>query len=78
MTSINEPNTEQLIRRACDGSKDAVDQLFERHRGRLRGMVEVRMDPRVRVRIDPSDVIQETLIVAHKRLRSSNSDLARV
>lgn len=68
MTDIDETNTEQLIQKARDGDTDAVDQLFERHRRRLRGMVDVRMDARLGRRVDPSDVVQETLVVAYKRL----------
>lgn len=68
MSNIDDTDTEQLIRRASKGNSCAVDQLFERHRRRLRGMVEVRMDPRLGRRVDPSDVVQETLVVAHKRL----------
>ncbi|MEZ6115792.1 MAG: sigma-70 family RNA polymerase sigma factor [Pirellulaceae bacterium] len=67
MTELDETNTEQLLQRARNGNTDAVDQLFERHRRRLRGMVQVRMDPRLMSRLDPSDVVQETLVVAHKR-----------
>ena len=68
MNDVDETDTEQLIQLAGGGNADAVDQLFERHRRRLRGMVEVRMDPRLGRRVDPSDVVQETLVVAHKRL----------
>ncbi len=31
-------------------------------------MLEVRMEPRLRQRVDPSDIIQETLIVASRRI----------
>jgi RNA polymerase sigma-70 factor (ECF subfamily) len=41
--------------------------LFERHRQRLRRMVELRLDDRLRGRVDPSDVLQEAFIdLAHK------------
>ena len=71
MNDVDETDTEQLIQRASDGDVDAVDQLFERHRRRLRGMVEVRIDPRMGRRVDPSDVVQETLVVAHIRLNGT-------
>jgi RNA polymerase sigma-70 factor (ECF subfamily) len=38
-----------------------------RHRRRLRRMVELRLDRRVRGRIDPSDVIQEAYLEAARR-----------
>jgi RNA polymerase sigma-70 factor (ECF subfamily) len=64
----SEPDTEELVRRAGGGDESAVRVLFERHRGRLAQMVRARMDPRMRGRIDPSDVIQETLVAASQRL----------
>lgn len=65
-----EPDTEELVRRASNGDACAVHQLFDRHRARLAQMVQTRMDPRVRGRIDPSDVIQETLVAASQKIES--------
>jgi RNA polymerase sigma-70 factor (ECF subfamily) len=42
--------------------------LLTLHRDRLRRMIAVRMDPRVAGRLDPSDVIQETVMEAARRL----------
>lgn len=44
-----------------------LGHLFVEHGQRLRRMVRVRMDPRLCGRIDPSDVIQETYMEAHRR-----------
>lgn len=63
-----EPDTEQLLAAARDGDESARGRLLDRHRQRLRGMVAVRMDPRLAARVDPSDLVQETLAVAHCRL----------
>jgi RNA polymerase sigma-70 factor (ECF subfamily) len=64
----HEPDTDQLL--ACAGRGDAAarGRLLERHRGRLRGMVALRLDPRLAARVDPSDLVQETLAEAHRRL----------
>jgi RNA polymerase sigma-70 factor (ECF subfamily) len=64
----SEPDTDELVRRAGDGDDSAVRVLFERNRGRLSQMVRARMDPRMRGRIDPSDVVQEALAAASQRL----------
>jgi len=40
---------------------------LEEHRPRLRRLIALRLDRRVRRRVDPSDVIQETLIEATRR-----------
>jgi RNA polymerase sigma-70 factor (ECF subfamily) len=62
------PDTDDLVRLAGEGDATAMGELFERHRARLAKMVEVRMDPRLRGRLDPSDVIQESLAAASQRI----------
>jgi len=62
------PDTEQLLERAKAGEKAAVNELMTRHRKRLRHMVAVRMDSRLARRVDPSDVVQETLAEAAVKL----------
>jgi RNA polymerase sigma-70 factor (ECF subfamily) len=42
--------------------------LLERHRGRLERLINARIDNRLSARVDPSDVIQDTLAVAFRRL----------
>ena len=64
----SDPDTDELVRRAGGGDASAVEVLFERHRGRLSQMIRVRMDPRMRGRVDPSDVVQEALVAASQRL----------
>ncbi|HEY2253373.1 MAG TPA: sigma-70 family RNA polymerase sigma factor [Planctomycetaceae bacterium] len=66
MTS-SEPDTDQLLERAAAGDRAAVNLLLVRHRSRLRTMVRLRLDPRLAARVDPSDVVQEALIEAHRR-----------
>lgn len=62
-------DTDELVTRAAAGDLPAMDRLMDRHRQRLRKMVAVRIDARVAARIDPSDVVQETLAEAAGRLR---------
>ena len=57
-------NVEQLLMRAAQGEEAAVTELLGGYRDRLRKMVTSRLDSRLVARIDPSDVVQETLIVA--------------
>ena len=63
-----EPDTDELIAGASRGDDRARQQLLDRHRGRLRRMVAVRLDRRLAPRIDPSDVVQETLGEAAAKL----------
>ena len=60
--------SEDLLRRAADGDRDALAALFARHRDRLEQMVLLRLDRRLRSRIDPADVLQETYLEAARRI----------
>ncbi|MCC9606547.1 sigma-70 family RNA polymerase sigma factor [Blastopirellula sp. JC732] len=60
--------TEQLIQDAKEGDSDARDKLLERHRDSLRRMVEMRLDRKIRRRVDASDVVQDVLVEANRRL----------
>jgi RNA polymerase sigma-70 factor (ECF subfamily) len=63
------PNdTDELLRRAAAGDVRALAEVLERNRERLKRMVRVRLDPRLRGRLDPSDVIQEAYLDAARRL----------
>jgi len=61
-------DTEELLRRVANGDGAARDQLLERFRGRLRRMVTTHFDLRLAARVDPSDVVQETLTEAAAQL----------
>jgi RNA polymerase sigma-70 factor, ECF subfamily len=43
-------------------------ELFTRHRDRLRFAVQLRLDRRLKARVDPSDVLQEAFLEASRRL----------
>jgi RNA polymerase sigma-70 factor (ECF subfamily) len=57
-----------LLEQARAGDRQAVDRLFARHQAGLRQFVELRLDPRIRARVDPSDVVQEAQLEALRRL----------
>jgi RNA polymerase sigma-70 factor (ECF subfamily) len=50
------------------GDRQALDDLLAAHRDHLRGAVALRLDPRLRSRVDESDVVQEAYLVAARRL----------
>ena len=60
--------TEELLIGAKGGDADAIDQLLDRHRDSLRRMVNMRLDRRIARRVDVSDVVQEVLAEASRRL----------
>ena len=63
-----EPDTDQLLDQASHGDGAARQNLLTRHRARLRAMVAARLDRRVAARLDPSDIVQEALAEAARRL----------
>ncbi len=65
--SLEDPETEELLRNASRGGL-AFQHLLERHRDRLRRMVAVRLDSRLAPVVDPSDVVQEALADASRKL----------
>jgi RNA polymerase sigma-70 factor, ECF subfamily len=64
----DESETTRLVQQAAAGDQHAWTLLLTRHRERLRCLVAVRMDRRLKGRIDPSDVIQEACLVAARQL----------
>lgn len=60
--------TQQLLAAAHGGDDRAINALFERHRAALVRLVTRRMDPVLERRVDASDVVQDALIEAHRRL----------
>jgi len=71
MSSSNGDNsslTEALLEQARAGDAEALEQLFRDHRAYLRRVVAVHIGKQLRARVDASDVVQETQMVAAKRL----------
>lgn len=61
---------DELMRRAKAGDEEAASALFESHRKQLRQMVRIRLDSRLKGRVDPSDVLQEAWIEVRSRLHA--------
>ena len=59
-------STEDLLTRARRGSAEALGQLFELYRRYLKLLAKLQIDDRVQGKIDPSDVVQETFLEAHR------------
>jgi RNA polymerase sigma-70 factor (ECF subfamily) len=56
------------------GDRGALAAFFEQHRDRLRRMVELRLDARLRSRLDASDVVQEAFLDVARDLDSYLAD----
>jgi RNA polymerase sigma-70 factor (ECF subfamily) len=67
-TTPDSAETNDLLEQAQAGKPEAVDRLLDQHRLYLHQLVELRMDPKLRPRVDPSDVVQEAQLEASRRL----------
>lgn len=69
-TGLNDESSERrrLLDGAARGDRRVLESLLAQHRARLLRMVALRLDRRLRKRIDPSDVIQEAYLEASARL----------
>jgi RNA polymerase sigma-70 factor (ECF subfamily) len=67
-SAADSAETQHLLAQVRAGDTKARDRLFARHRPFLRRFVALRADPRIRARLDPSDVVQEAQLEALRRL----------
>ena len=70
MSDIKPDSTETaaLLEQIGCGDRRALEPLLARHRDELYAFVEFHFDQRLRARIDPSDVVQETQLEAIRRM----------
>jgi RNA polymerase sigma-70 factor (ECF subfamily) len=61
-------DTEDLLQRAQAGEGNAVNTLLARHLPYLHKIAALRLDARLRSRLDPSDVVQDVQLEAVRRL----------
>ncbi len=60
--------TQELLDQARRGDPLAVNALLEKHRAALRRMVDLRMDRALSRRVDASDIVQDVMVEANRRL----------
>lgn len=68
MNQAEKPDTDRLLDQVRAGDRQALDRLLAEHRPYLRGVVELRLDPKLKSRVDASDVVQEAQIEAVRRV----------
>jgi len=61
--------TSELLAEAKAGNADAVNRLLDRHRQALHRLVGCRLDQRLQRRVDVSDIVQEVMVDANRRLQ---------
>lgn len=75
------PETQQhiqtVLERAKNGDQACIGELLSVYRDYLLGIAVARLDPRVRARCNPSDVVQETLLEAYRDFHQFRGGLER-
>lgn len=66
--------TQQLVQAIADGDPAAVNELMNRHRDALRRLIHFRLDRQIAQRVDASDVVQDVLVEASRRLKEYVQD----
>lgn len=69
-TPLADPSpVDDLVNRVIHGDREALAELFERYRDRLRRIISFRIDPRLAGRVDADDILQEVYLNAQSRLQ---------
>jgi RNA polymerase sigma-70 factor, ECF subfamily len=77
VTDLGASDFEQLLMRAREGDEQAKSALLDQQRPRLCKLVTMRIDKRMAARLDPSDVVQDAMQVAHQRFVEYLQDTSR-
>src|SRR5262245_43387009 len=67
---MDDAETARHLERAQAGDRSAVGALFEAHRLRLERLMTLRLDRRLRGRVDAADVVQDVFLEAARRIES--------
>jgi len=68
--SVGDHKTQHLVTLAKNGDQSAIDQLCRIYGERIRRIIRLRIDRRLRPKIDSVDVVQDALILALAGLKS--------
>ena len=66
MADANDANIGELIQRARQGDAECRDRLFELCRGYLGFAARAQVESWLRVKVDSSDLVQQTMLEAHR------------
>jgi DNA-directed RNA polymerase specialized sigma24 family protein len=68
METLGSDGEHDLVARARGGDEEALRALLERHEARIRRRVDRNLPPPLRRRVSVADVVQETWLVAFRRI----------
>ena len=66
MSPPREENPLELIADARDGTDESLGRLLLLYTNYLKFLASMHIDPRIRARVSPSDIVQETFCEAHR------------
>ncbi|MFB0555368.1 MAG: sigma-70 family RNA polymerase sigma factor [Phycisphaerae bacterium] len=70
MNSVNDHKTQHLVTLAKEGDQSAIDQLCRIYGERVRRIIRLRIDRKLRPKIDSVDVVQDALVLALAGLKN--------
>ena len=70
MDSVTDQKTQHLVTLAKEGDRSAVDQLCRIYGERIRRIIRLRIDSKLRPKIDSVDVVQDALVLALAGLKN--------
>jgi RNA polymerase sigma-70 factor (ECF subfamily) len=65
---MDSTETRGLLDQIAQGDRQALERLLERYRPGLHDFVAARLDPKLRARLDPSDVVQDAQLEVVRRM----------
>jgi len=68
MDSLGDHKTQRLVTLAKEGDRSAVDQLCRIYGERIRRIIRLRIDRKLRPKLDSVDIVQDALILALRGL----------
>lgn len=77
VTACNSSQTNRLLQRPVDRDPQVLAELFARHSERLRRMVRLRLDRRLRARFNSSSVLQQVFLDVTRRVSEYLTDPSR-
>lgn len=66
MTSITQSETNRLLKSALGGHEDSLGRLLQTYLNYLKLLARTQLDQKLQARTSPSDVVQDTLMEAHR------------
>lgn len=77
LSSVTHQHIQNVLLKAKSGDQDSIGELLSVYRDYLLGIAVARLDPRIRARCNPSDVVQETLLEAFRDFHQFRGGLER-